>query len=277
MKTSRKIVIGSALLCLLLGIYGVVIEPRMLKVARYDVQTEKWGGHEEVTIALIGDSHVVWPWMTTRQLRKIVARANELKPDVILLLGDYDGDFEPGKQYWPAAGVAPFKALSAPCGVYAVLGNHDLHGRGDWAKAMMDTGIPVLQNQARPVECKEARFWIAGLAELWRQNPNIPATMAQVVNDDPVIMMMHNPDSFVHVPQSVALSVAGHTHGGQVRLPFIGAVAAVIPSQYGKRFIYGHIQEAGKDMVVTSGLGMTGLPVRFLAPPEIALVTLSGG
>lgn len=87
-------------------------------------------------------------------------------------------------------------------------------------------------------------------------------------------MMMHNPDSFVDIPKSVALSVAGHMHRGQVRFPVIGAVKQVLPSRFGKRFLYGHIKEEGKDLVVSGGLGMSGLPLRLLNSPEIVLITL---
>ncbi len=94
--------------------------------------------------------------------------------------------------------------------------------------------------------------------------------------DKPTLMMVHNPDAFVQMPDSVAVMFAGHTHGGQVVLPFFGPVPIVIPSRYGTRFVYGHIVEDGKDMIVTSGVGTTGLPIRFMRPPEIAIVTVTG-
>jgi predicted MPP superfamily phosphohydrolase len=160
--------------------------------------------------------------------------------------------------------------------VYAVFGNHDIHDSKTWPPALLASKIPVLQNEARQVDCSAGKFWISGLQDLWFQHANIPATLSQVTNSDPVIMAMHNPDSFAKMDDKVALSVAGHTHGGQIRLPFIGAVAEVVPSRYGLRYVYGHVREDGRDLIVTSGLGCTGLPLRFLNPPEIGIVTLKG-
>jgi uncharacterized protein len=260
----------------LLGCYASLVEPRLLKVSEWSVTTEKWTNPKSLKIALITDTHAIWPWMTEKHLERIVEKANQLKPDVILLLGDYVGTHPFGLQLKPEDGVAPFKNLTAPCGVFAVLGNHDIHDSVGWPQALQSTGIPVLQNDAVSLNCEGSRFWVAGLEEIWWQESDIGKTLSQVTDNHPVIMAMHNPDSFPSIPPSVALSVAGHTHGGQIRFPFIGSVAAVIPSQYGERYVYGHIVENGKDLVVSSGLGMTGLPLRFMTRPEIALITLEG-
>ena len=91
-------------------------------------------------------------------------------------------------------------------------------------------------------------------------------------NDDPAILLAHEPDIFVRVPPRVTLTLSGHTHGGQVLLPLIGR--PVIPSRYGERFAYGHIVEGGRHLIVSSGLGLSGLPFRFMVPPEIAMITL---
>lgn len=259
-----------------LGVYAALIEPFSLKVTQYHIKTKKWTADEPLTIALISDTHAIWPWMTPAHLDRIVRETNALKPDLILLLGDYVATHPLGIQLTPEDGTAPYKKLSAPCGVFAVIGNHDLHGSEDWPEALEKTGIPVLRNQARQIRCDQRALWIAGLKDLWWENPDVERTLAQITTSDPVILMMHNPDSFPEVPPSspVALSVAGHTHGGQIRLPFIGAIAAVIPSRYGLRYVYGHVTEDEKDLVVSGGLGTTGLPLRFLMPPEIVLIRL---
>lgn len=263
-------------MCLLLGAYGTLVEPQTLDVVEWPVQPEKSTNRKDLKIAVISDFHMVWPWMTPAHLDRIVARVNETKPDMVMLLGDYAGTDPFGLQLDPDAAFAPLQKLSAPCGVYAVLGNHDLYEPQPhkWPEALRRTGIPVLENRAVPQTCNGEKYWVAGLAEIWRQTANAQTTLAQVTDGSPVIMMVHNPDAFAAMPDRVTLTVAGHTHGGQVRLPFIGAVEAVIPSQYGKRYLYGHIRENGKDLVVTSGLGMSGLPIRFMTPPEIAVITL---
>lgn len=263
------------LLCagLLLGLYAAFVEPFTLRVTEQTIATQKWSGRKDLKIALVGDIHIVWPWMTPAHLEKIVRRVNALEPDIILLLGDYVGTHPFGLKVAPEEGLAPLKELAAPCGVFAILGNHDFYEGMQWPQALIATDIPVLQNESRQVSCHDDVFRVAGLAELWMQNSNIEKALEGIT--DPVILMMHNPDSFVNVPASVTLSVAGHMHGGQVRFPLIGAVKATLPSKYGKRFLYGHISEDDKDIFVTSGLGMSVLPIRFMVPPEIAIVTLT--
>jgi hypothetical protein len=258
-----------------LGIYASCIEPFRLKIVTWPVDSPKWPSPHDLRIAIITDPHVIWPWMTPSHLAGIVERANQLRPDIIVLLGDYAGTHPFGLQIAPERGLAPFKKLAAPCGVFAVLGNHDLHGSEGWPPALVKTGIPVLQNQAAALTCHGQRIWMAGLEDLYWQKADIEKTLAQVTDQNPVLMMMHEPDSFPDIPKRVLLSLAGHTHGGQIRLPFWGPVAGVVPSIYGNRYVYGHIVEDGKDLLVSSGLGMSGWPLRFLTVPEIALVIIS--
>ncbi len=267
------------LLCVLgvlLAIYASCIEPFRLRTATVTVTTPQWPYPRPLRIALLSDMHMIWPWMTSAHLQNIVQATNALQPDVVLLLGDYVGTHPFGRQLEAATALEPLKQLESRCGVFAVLGNHDWHPAGDWPAALAATGIPVLQNQARAVECGESRFWVAGLEDMWWRHADIDATLAMVTDAAPVIMMMHHPDSFPEVPEHVALSVAGHTHGGQIQIPFYGPVATVIPSRYGLRYVYGAVEESGKNLVVTSGLGMTGVPFRLLTAPEIMLVTLRG-
>ena len=100
---------------------------------------------------------------------------------------------------------------------------------------------------------------------------DLNATLAKVTDDAPVILMIHEPDAFTEVPSRVALTLAGHTHGGQVR---IFGYSPVVPSAYGNRFAYGHVVEDGRHLIVSGGLGCSVLPVRFGVPPEINLIEL---
>ncbi|MDB5490997.1 MAG: metallophosphoesterase [Micavibrio sp.] len=255
--------------------YAALIEPFSLKVTTWTVTTGKWTYPRQLRIVILTDLHMMKPWMTAGHLDDIVQATNKLDPDVVLLLGDYAGATRHfGWPVDPDEGLAPLKKLTSVCGAYAVVGNHDIHPPSHWMDAMARTGIPVLKNQALSVRCHGQEFWLAGLEDLWWQHPNLDKTLAQATDKKPVIMMMHNPDLFAEMPGRVALSVAGHMHGGQVKLPFIGAVTAVLPSNFGQRYLYGHIFENGKDLVVSSGLGMTGLPLRFMTPPEITVVLL---
>lgn len=276
-KYFKKIVIGLFLILFAVGIYAVCIEPFRLVITNWTVETPKWQDNPPLKIVLIADTHAKFPSMTEAHIESIVERANAQNPDLILLLGDYVATHPFGLALTPEEGTSPYKKLKAPCGVFAIVGNHDLHPEDEsagWIEALAATDIPVLRNEARKVTCGDHSFWIAGIDELWYGGANVKKTIDQIADDAPAIMMMHNPDSFPDVTERLALSVAGHTHGGQIVMPFYGPLEAVIPSKFGLRYVYGHIQEEGKDLVVTSGLGMTGIPARFLRPPEIAVVTL---
>lgn len=253
----------------------MLIEPFQLVVTNYTVQTEKWNSDKPLNIIVLTDIHSIHPWMTPAHIQDVVDKANSLEPDIVLLLGDFVATHPFGKQIKPEDGVAPLKNFKSACGTYAVVGNHDLSGPKGWPEALQNAGIPVLRNDAKELKCKDHSFAVGGLDELRMGHADIQKTLAKNTKKLPIIMMTHNPDVFVEMPKSVALTVAGHTHGGQIRIPFFGAISAVIPSKYGARFARGHIHENGKDLVVSSGLGMTGIPLRFMCPPEITVITLS--
>ena len=254
--------------------YALFIEPFRLIVTEWTVKTEKWNSATPLKIVLLADTHSISPWMTEKHLDKIIQKTNDLNPDIVLLLGDYVATHSFGNQLHPEDGVRPYKNIKSKCGVFAILGNHDLHDSEGWPEALNKTGIPILRNEAKKIVCNKHSFWIAGLDEWWYGRPDIAETIKGVKDNESIIFMTHNPDAFPEIPNSVALTVAGHTHGGQIRLPFYGAIPFVVPSKFGTRYVYGHIIEDGKDLVVSGGLGMTGIPLRFLMLPEITVVNL---
>lgn len=278
--------------------YGVGIEQNLAPhVVRYDVRPPLWPETLGLTIALIADLHACKPWMDQDRIAGIVARTNAIGADLIVLLGDYVAShrFITGRLE-PAEWAEPLKDLRAPLGVHAVLGNHDWwqdervlrSGEGPPASkgALEAVGIPVYENDAVRMTKNGQAFWLAGLGDqlafmMTRRSgrhdragvDDLPGTLAQITDDTPVILMAHEPDIIMEVPERVSLTLSGHTHGGQVRL--LGW-SPVVPSQYGSRFAYGHICEP-RDIVVSGGLGCSGLPVRFGMPPEIVLVRVGHG
>ncbi len=278
MKKFLKLTIGFLLFAgILCGLYAACIEPFRLVVTEYTVATKKWTYDKPLKIALIADTHAIWPSMTESHIDDIVAATNDLKPDMVLLLGDYVATHPFGIQIDSADGVRPYTKLGAPCGVYAVLGNHDLQegGPAGWPQALVDTGIPVLRNDVTKINCHGNDIWVGGLDETYWGRPNPDKITREAKGNIPLIEMFHSPDPFSFASNRAALTVAGHTHGGQILMPFYGPIAAVVPSIYGNRYVRGHINENGNDLVVSSGLGMTGLPMRFLRPPEITVVHLT--
>jgi uncharacterized protein len=254
--------------------YAIAVEPFRLTVTRYQVHVTQWPApRPPLTIAILGDIHVAKPWMTPNRLAAIVERTNALKPDIILLTGDYVGTHPLMQAVPPAEGVAPLAKLQAPCGVFAVLGNHDLDRRAPgWAEALRAAPLTLLENDRRTITCHGLPLAVAGVADQMRQQPDL-ALALQGTEEIPTLLMMHEPDLFPIVPAHVALTVAGHTHGGQVAPPLIGPL--VVPSKFGTHYARGVYFEAGRTLVVSSGLGMSILPIRFGVPPEITMVKLA--
>ncbi|MDT5262116.1 MAG: uncharacterized protein QOC61_1120, partial [Acidobacteriota bacterium] len=139
-------------------------------------------------------------------------------------------------------------------------------------RALQGAGIVVLENRAVRVERGGRGFWLAGVADLWTRTPDIAGTLRQVEGDDPVLLITHNPDIFPDVPPRVSLTIAGHTHGGQVNLPFIGR--PVVPSKFKQRYAMGHVVEGGRHLFVSGGVGTSIVPIRFRVPPEIVILKL---
>jgi predicted MPP superfamily phosphohydrolase len=257
----------------LLG-WAVIVEPGRLVVRETQVRSARWP-RPPLRIAVLTDLHVGSFRNGLDRLDEVVARTNAERPDLVVILGDLVihevllGRFVP-----PETTAAHLAGLHAPHGVVAVLGNHDwwLDGprvRGDLERA----GIRVLENEATPIDDGARRFWVAGLADLWTRPASIPRALARVPADEPVLLLTHNPDVFPDVPPRVALTLAGHTHGGQVALPILGR--PVVPSRYGQRYAYGLVVEGGRALFVSPGIGTSLLPVRFRVPPEISMVTLA--
>jgi predicted MPP superfamily phosphohydrolase len=174
----------------------------------------------------------------------------------------------------PEVTAAALKSLRAPLGVYSVLGNHDWWYNGEKVRrAFEQNGIHVLEDEVAEVKWHDRSFWLVGLADLWTRRQHITETVAKVPPGSTMIALTHNPDIFPSVPQNVPLLIAGHTHGGQVNIPFIGT--PVVPSHFGPRYTSGHVFENGHHLFITTGIGTSIMPVRFRVPPEIAILTIN--
>lgn len=281
------------------GLAGyAVAEPWRLGVTRYKLTPPGWTPGLDLKIAVIADIHACNPWMSVERIRQIVARTNALAPDITLLLGDYVS----GHRMNMFSGLVPhdewaqaLTGLKAPLGVHSVLGNHDWwESRAVQRRdtrviparvALEKAGLPVYENDVLRLEKDGKAFWLAGLGDQWAYIrtqlsvdhrafdgvENLPGTLAKVTDEAPVVLMAHEPDIFPEVPKRVALTISGHTHGGQVQ--FMG-FAPLVPSRFGRRYMYGHIVEEERHLIVSGGLGCSGLPVRFGRPPEIVMIEL---
>lgn len=228
-------------------------------------------------IAAIADLHAVEPWMPLSRIEEIVRATNALEPDLIVLLGDYVSAIPRRLR----SGIVPMQVwggalakLSAPLGTFAVLGNHDWYHEPEAVRAALaGNGIPVFENEAKKLKTADGfEFWLAGLGDQVARRDDLASTMRAITDDAPALLLAHEPDIFPQVPERISLTLCGHTHGGQIRVPFLGPL--IVPSRYGARYAYGHIVEQGRHLVVSGGLGCTFLPVRFAMPPEIVLLQL---
>jgi predicted MPP superfamily phosphohydrolase len=264
---------------LLLGVllfWAFLIEPNRLVVHQETIELNNWPQQLNcLRVAVLADLHAGAPFIDERKLRLIVQRTNELHPDLIVILGDYmTGNGWVRKTMEPEVFGPILKDLHAPLGVYSVLGNHDAwYGQRKVRAGLEQNGIKVLENDVVQLDARGTSLWLAGLADLWTRPQNLEETMKKVHEGAPVIALTHNPDIFPRIPQRVPLMLAGHTHGGQVRFPFIGSV--VHSSRVGERYELGEVFENNHHLFVTTGIGTSILPVRFGVPPEIVLLTLN--
>jgi predicted MPP superfamily phosphohydrolase len=274
----RKLVVAlglCALLFLALGLWAFWLEPASLSVRRVSLQVPRWHAeHASLRVAVLTDLHVGAPHMKLDKLREVVELTNREQPDLVLVLGDLVIDGVAGGTFIaPEAIAVELGKLRPPLGTFAVLGNHDWWNDGERiTRALGAAGLAVLENESRRIEHGGKTFWIAGVADKWTRRPDIARSLAGVDGDDPVILFTHNPDIFPEVPPRVSLTLAGHTHGGQVNLPFIGR--PVVPSNFGQRYASGHVVEDGRHLFVGDGIGTSIIPVRFRVPPAVVILTL---
>jgi predicted MPP superfamily phosphohydrolase len=178
------------------------------------------------------------------------------------------------------------KGLQAKYGVFAVLGNHDgFYGDAEITAELERVGIDVLQNEIRIIEKDNQKFRILGLKDHLKLNSwqtfdsDVRTVLAQSEQVGDIIVLEHSPDIldilqyYKTLGSDLKLMLAGHTHGGQIWFPIIGS--PIVPSSYGQKYAFGHVKENNVDMFVTTGIGTSVLPFRFLVPPEIGVVTVS--
>jgi len=246
------------------------IEPSQLVVQR---ASATWRG-PALKVALLSDLHIGAPHVGLDKLRQVVERVNAESPDVVMIAGDFvTRGVLGGSLVQPEQIAQELKNLRAPLGVVAVLGNHDWWYDGPRVlRALRDTGIKVLEDDAILVESRGGPLWFAGLSDHWTQEASWRALLSKVSDGAPVLALTHNPDAFPEMPERVDILLAGHTHGGQVRFPLIGA--PIVPSRFGQRYARGLIEENGRRMFVTTGVGTSMLPARFRVPPEIVILSL---
>ena len=265
-----------------LALYAGEVERHWVEVTRHDISLIGLAkAFDGTRVAQISDLHLD-EFTEPPFLRHVVDRINRLHPDLVLLTGDYVSDGIGSKEFaigaaWQCANILAKLECKT---VHAILGNHDVGvGAEEVAGALIANGIPVLRNAYLPIERAGARIWLAGLDDPVLGNPDpdlaIHASIRNLLNE-PIVLMCHAPDYvdfLVTQPAggAIALMLSGHTHGGQVRLPFLGATE--LP-ELGKKYVEGWFRIGALQLYVNRGIGTIGVPFRFNCPPEITLFTL---
>lgn len=256
--------------------YGHDVEPHELSVERVHITLQRLPQEfDGFTLALLSDFH--YGNYVVPVLASAIKQANEASPDLALLAGDYVTSHDDGTKKLTQDADTCAQVLSqlrARCGVLAILGNHDYAPRPAIVlESLHRHGIQLLRNNAFPVERNNSRLWIGGTDDVIKGKPDLDAAFKGAPQGEPKILLAHEPDFADAVSRKnlVDLQLSGHSHGGQVRLPLVGA--PVLPPM-GEKYSMGLYRLNNMQIYTTRGLGMISPKVRFNCPPELTLLTL---
>ncbi len=270
-RSAVRITAGATLLPIAAAGYGFAAGTH-LRIDRPTLALPNLPGRfEGVSIAFLTDIHL-GPFVSREYVAGLVRTTVALAADVIVLGGDYSLRDE--------AFIAPcfdlLAGLSAPLGVFGVLGNHDYaHGVEATRAGMRRSKVTELTNRGEWLVRGPDRLRLAGVDDYWHGRPNVAAALADAQPTDACLLVAHNPDyAETLTDQRVGLVLSGHTHGGQINVPGYGA--PLTPSRYGRKYAQGYVEAPATRVYVSAGTGMSIMPVRVNCQPEINLITLTG-
>jgi predicted MPP superfamily phosphohydrolase len=256
---------------------SILLEPNLPHIVRREYALQRWPERMNgFTIALLSDFHYD-PIFSEHPLHAAVPMVNKLRPDMILLTGDFVSVPVTGDDAKGALAAEPcaemLRKMTAPYGLWAVLGNHDDNTDPVFVThAVEAVGIRVLANQSVAIEREGARFWLAGVSDVLSGTADLETTLHNVPANEPVILMAHEPDFADEAARfPIDLQLSGHSHGGQVRIPFLPPL--YLP-ELAKKYPMGAYQVGALPLYTNAGLGTVDAPVRFNCPPEITMLTL---
>lgn len=255
-------------------VWGFIVEPGRLVERDHALALPQWPAQcDGLRLDVVTDIHTGSPRNGLDHLDRLVRRLVASDASMVLMAGDYVILSVLFGTYIPADVIAEhLRPLTARKPVYAVLGNHDWWKDGDDVRRRFEAaGIRMIDNRAVPLAVGGCRFWLAGLGDLLEGRPDVRGTFARIPAGVPVVALTHEPDLFPRIPRRAALTIAGHTHGGQI-YPF--------PNRQPGRFIRGShtlngwIEKDGRHLFVSPGVGTSIVPMRLGVPPEISRLTL---
>lgn len=276
MKNFSKILsisfISLLILFVVLCIDLFFIEPNILLTKSQKLEIPHWNKDlDGFKIALITDIHLGTKFVDLKKLARIVKIVNSKNPDLIVICGDLDAKSISKEKYSTTQIANILKNLKSKHGVIAVMGNHDYVPPSVVKNIYQKSNIILLENEDYYFSHNAKTLRIVGFKDLWYFKSNPIQVVSMKDKTTPTVVLTHNPDYFPQMPNFVSLTLSGHTHGGEIVLPFIGSF--FIPSEYGQRYRNGYIIENNKHLFVSRGVA-TLSGGRFLDPPEINILTL---
>ena len=254
-----------------------LIEPNRPRIVRKEIALRRWPERlDGFTVALLSDFHYD-PYFSVHPLHSAIGMVNGLRPELIVLTGDFVSVPYFGDPTAAASDAEPcaqlLRQMKAPHGLWAVMGNHDVFTDTDRVtSSLRAAGIQVLANESVGIERNGSRFWLSGVDDVLGQTADLDATLHNVPADEATILLAHEPDYADRVARHpVDLQLSGHSHGGQVRLPFVRPL--YLPD-LARKYVWGLYKIGGLTLYTNPGLGTVGVPVRMNCPPEITLLTL---
>ena len=257
---------------------GAIFEANRPKLVSIEVPlsrlAESWDGFR---IAQLSDLHYD-DHFSVIPLRKAIDLVNQLEPDLVVVTGDFiTAPFGDVRRSFALRAIEPCAQLLAQIharsGVVAALGNHDAYTGAAHITAVLNShNISVLRNRSLPLEREGQRLWLAGVDDVLEGKPDLDLTLKGIPPAEPVILMAHEPDWADHVARSsVDLQLSGHSHGGQVRLPLLGAPWVPVLA---RKYPWGLRRIGPLTLYTNAGIGTILVPVRLNCPPEVTLITL---
>lgn len=264
------------ILGIFLFFYGFIYEPHLcLVVKKFDIPAQNWSKNlDGLKVALVSDIHMGSFPFEERRVKNVVDTVNAQNTDIIILAGDFVNGYRFNSDVNLDKLTSILKELKAPLGVFAVTGNHDeRYGRFKVINAISKANIKFLENESVKISTQKGDFYLAGISSLANSFYSIGRALKNVPKNSPCIFVVHEPDLMPALPLKASVVLSGHTHGGQVCLPFIGPLIRPYTIEFGKEdglFInYRKI-----PMLVSKGVGTSNIGVRFLAKPQIEIATM---
>lgn len=290
-KTLRIIFLFFSFAGISLAIWSFIIELNRLVVRNYELKVSNWSPKlNDFKIVAISDIHGGSNFVDEAKIRQIVIEANVQNPDIIVLLGDYISEeaFNHTKLKMPMEVIAEnLKGLQAKYGVYAIMGNHNEGYDSQIIRRELERiGCRVLEDEAISIKKDGDEIRLLGVVDgllhgSWSQNNTAAKSALSKLasKSGKIIILTHNPNALNYLTEQqsvdpeVVLFLAGHTHGGQVRFPIIGA--PLVPTEFGQKYASGFVRDKGIDIFITPGIGTSIIPVRFGVPPEISVLNIT--